>query len=143
MKIFGAVLIISGGYLAGRLKVAGKKQRVKSLKELNRLTQQYFFDLKEYRKTMEESFRSAGSIANQLMEDKPIPGLMEEDLALFRQLKTQVRTASYEQSVAVVEEFLQSIRVKVKKIEEDSGSQEKALPLITGTVGFLVTVLMF
>ncbi len=143
MKIFGAVLIISGGFFAGHLKASEQKRRRIALAEIYRLMECYYFDLKKYRKTMRESLQGSGEMAQLLLEDKPIKGLFETDYAVFRQLNAQLKTASYQQSIVLLEKFLHSLQLNIQKLQEESGSQEKALPLITGMVGFLITVLIF
>ena len=142
-KIFGAALIVSGGYLIGSVRVRQSKRRMEILVEIHGLLEHYFAELKEYRRSIDESFSSGGSLAVQLMNGEFPKGLLNEDRQMLTSLFQRLKVGSYKQSIAVTEETVQRLQSTIKKLKEEAASQGKALPLVTGAIGFLIAVLLF
>lgn len=142
-KIFGAALIVSGGYLIGSIRVRQKKCRMEILLEIHGLLEHYFSELKEYRSSIDESFSGRGILADRLLAGQFPKGLLNEDRQMLTSLFQQLKVGSYKQSITVTEEALQRLQSTANKLKEEAASQGKALPLVTGAIGFLIAVLLF
>ena len=141
-KIFGALLIVSGGYAMGRVACLNKKNRLTALKELDRLFQLFGNALREYRSTLEETFRQEGEIAQQILSGDLVKGLSQQDIQYLESTVSQLKMGTYRESVEANDAFLNYLGSAIKCLEEDAATTGKALPLVTGAVGLLVAVLL-
>ena len=144
MKTFGAVLIVSRGYLIGRIRVAQEAGRLKALRAVETLFKEYDSDLRRYRRSLSESLKGKGGIAEAILEGAPIKDLRkEEQLRLNSAVNQLQNNASFQESLEISGEFLHWLESAASKLEEDHASQKKALPLLTAAIGLLIAVLLY
>lgn len=143
MKIFGAVLIVSGGYLIGKLRTVQWQRRLKALCEIRELLVQYDRDLREFRRSVSDSLGNKGELAESLLENRPIKGLLQEDQSRLEMAFHCFKHGSFRESQEVSSEMLAYLEHVIKKMQEDIASSGKALPLVTGAIGLLIAVLLF
>ncbi len=142
-KIFGAVLIVSGGYLLGRVPGYQNIKRIKAIAEIINVFQRYKHDLTEYRLPLQESFKNQGGIALEILNGCQINGLQSEDRSMIESAIDQLKNASYRESLDCVDAMLKAMTQSVEKLKASQETTGKALPLVTGVIGLLVAVLLF
>jgi hypothetical protein len=143
MKVFGAALIVSGGYLLGRIPGYQNKKRYMTLKEIINVFQSYKHDLAEYRLSIDESFSKSGGIAMELLKGCEIRGLHSEDRNLIDESILRLKNGSYRESTECVSLLLDKLVQTVDKLKENESTTGKALPLVTSVIGLLIAVLLF
>lgn len=143
MKIFGAALIVSGGYLLGRLRTKQWEKRLKALQDVQNLFTEFDRGLREYRRSINEFLKDKGPLADEILNDRLIKDLIHEDQEKLSATVCRYRTGSFQESVEAGKEFLAYLDRTVAKIQEDIATSGKALPLVTGAIGLLVSVLLF
>lgn len=143
MKNFGAVLIVSGGYFIGWVRVRQWRQRLVLLEKIFTLMSSYSAELKQYRRTLEESLSDGDPISEIILSGGAHKSLLKEDQALIKALIDQLKKSSYRESITLVDDFLNTLEKTIKKLREETASQGKALPLVTGAIGFLIAVLLY
>ncbi|MBQ7936062.1 MAG: hypothetical protein IJ333_06910, partial [Clostridia bacterium] len=94
MKIFGAVLIVSGGFLMGKVRAVRLEQRLTALETVENLFRSFDTELRELRRSPEEFFRGKGEVAENILERRPIKGLLQEDLQQLEGVLGQLRAGS-------------------------------------------------
>lgn len=142
MKNFGAVLIVSGGYFIGWVRVRQWRQRLILLEKIFALMTSYSADLKKYRRTLEECLGDE-PIGEIILSGGTHKSLLKEDQALIKEFIGQLKKSSYRESMALADDFLNTLEKTIKKLREETASQGKALPLVTGAIGFLIAVLLY
>ena len=143
MKIFGAALIVSGGYLLGKVRTFQWERRLRLLMMVQTLFKDYQRGLQEYRRSMNDCFEGKGELAEKILAGQPIKGLLHEDQIKIQKVVCQLKSSSFQQSIDAGRTFLNELEGTIKKIREDTASQGKALPLVTGSIGLLIAVLLF
>jgi hypothetical protein len=143
MKLFGAALIVSGGYLLGKFKTSQWNKRLKLLREVQDLFTSFDRSMREYRQSINEFLKDRGLLANDILNDQPIKGLLQEDQQKLTAAVCCYRTGSYRESIEVGSEFLAYLNHAIVKTQEDITTSGKAIPLVTGAIGLLVSVLLF
>lgn len=143
MKIFGAVLIISGGYLIGRVRTLQWNRRLKALNEVAELFREFDRSLREYRLSLSEALQNKGETADCILAGKPVRGLQAEDIRRLESTACQLRIGSFQDSVAVNHAFLTYLESTITTLQEEIASSGKALPLVTGAIGLLIAVFLF
>lgn len=143
MKIFGAVLIVSGGYLLGKVHTVQSQKRLKLLQEIYALFELYHREMKQYRRSLNDCFANKGEIAERVLREEPIKGLWNEDQLKIFSVVRKIKNSSFQDSIEVCNTFLSELKNTIKKMQEDIASQGKALPLVTGAIGLLIAVLLF
>ncbi|MBQ7094961.1 MAG: hypothetical protein IJN80_00700 [Clostridia bacterium] len=143
MKIIGAALIVSGGYLLGRIRIHQWNIRLKNLKRVCELFECYLGELSEYRTSVEEFFSNQGNFGKELLGDDSIMGLTAEDLQRARGCMERLKRENYQESLRIVRKYIDQLKALIKALEEEAGSSGKALPLVTGVIGFLIAVFLF
>lgn len=138
-KIFGAVLIVSGGYFLGRMRTSQMVSRRRILHQLNRMFSDFDSQLREYRRSWKE-FLEDNQALHDLLEHKLL--LSEERVEINRFIE-KIQAAPFRESVEVSSSILSYLKHQCEKIEEDIATTGKALPLVTGAIGLLVAVLLF
>ena len=143
MKNFGAVLIVSGGYFIGWVHVRQWKQRLDLLKKVDALIRAYFDELKRHRRSLQDSLSDNDSVAQVILSGGVHKALLKVDQLLIGNLVDSLKNSSYQQSIVLVEDFLSTLEKTIEKLQEETASQGKALPLVTGAIGFLIAVLLY
>ena len=136
-------MIVSSGYLLGKVRTDQWKKRVKALLILQELFKDFDQELRSYRKTIQESFAEKGEIAKNVLSDIPISGLVEEDRMKLHTAILNIKNSSFRESVAANQDLLNYLEHTIKKLQEDTASSGKALPIVTGAIGLLIAVLLF
>ena len=72
MKIFGAVLIVSGGYLIGKIRTLQWSRRLNALTEIAELFREFDRNLREYRVSLMDSLQGKGELADAILSGTPI-----------------------------------------------------------------------
>lgn len=137
-KIFGAVLIVSGGYLLGKVRTVQWEKRYKRIKETEKIFRDFEGELREYRQSWSEFTARHGILLN--IDSKE---LQAEDRAEFDCAIRKIQVASYRESMEICAALLEYLEHCSKKLEEDIATTGKALPLVGGAIGLLVSVLLF
>ncbi len=143
MKIIGAVLIVSGGYLLGWIRIHQWNIRLRTLKKVCGLFECYLSDLSEYRTSVEEFFSNQEVFGQKLLGSDPIAGLTAEDLQRARECLNRLKRENYQESLRIVRKYIDQLKALIKALEEEAASSGKALPLVTGVIGFLIAVFLF
>ena len=143
MKIFGAVLIVSGGYLLGRVRTLQQNKRIKSLRKIRDGFEGFERKLSEYRVSAMEYFEKYGPLGEKICGDLPINGLILADRERLSILMETLKKSNYQDALENVRNYLKESSSLIKALEEEAESGGKALPLVTGTIGFLVAVFLF
>ena len=142
-RIFGAVLIVSGGFLIGKVCVFQSENRLKILAEIYALIEEYFMQLKQYRRSIAETIKDRGVIAEMLLSGDYPTALTSEDRKSLSDFLNALNSDSYQRTIEVTAQFLQKLQTDINKLKEESASQWKAIPLVTASIGFLIAVLLF
>ncbi len=143
MKIFGAVLIVSGGYLIGKIRTLQWSRRLNALTEIAELFREFDRNLREYRVSLMDSLQGKGELADAILSGTPIKGLLHEDHRKLESTVCQLKIGSYQESVAVSAAFLTYLDGTIRTLQEETVSSGKALPLVTGAIGLLIAVFLF
>lgn len=143
VKNFGAALIVSGGYFIGWVRVRQWKQRLDLLKKVDALIRSYLDELKRNRRSLQDSLSDDDSTSQFILSGGVHKALLKEDQVLIGNLVNSLKNSSYQQSIVLVEEFLITLEKTIEKLQEEAASQGKALPLVTGAIGFLIAVLLY
>ncbi len=143
VKNFGAALIVSGGYFIGWVRVRQWKQRLDLLKKVDALIRSYLDELKRNRRSLQDSLSDDDSTSQFILSGGVHKALLKEDQVLIGNLVDSLKNSSYQQSIVLVEEFLITLEKTIEKLQEEAASQGKALPLVTGAIGFLIAVLLY
>lgn len=143
MKIIGAALIVSGGYLLGKIRILQWNRRIKSLNEICGLFQRYLNDLSEYRASADEFFSKHGSLGKSILKAESIEGFTTEDFERLRSCTDRLKHENYQSSLSIVRQYIEQQKSLIKALEEETASSGKALPLVTGAIGLLVAVFLF
>ena len=136
-------MIVSGGYLLGRIPGYQNKKRSMALQEIIKAFQGYKHDLTEYRLSLDESFSKSGGIGVELLKGCEIRGLHSEDRNLIDESITRLQNGSYRESTECVNVLLDRLSQTVDKLKENENTTGKALPLVTSVIGLLIAVLLF
>ncbi len=142
-KIFGALMIISGGYLLGWVRSHQQKRRLGALKKLYSIAKNYEGNLSEYRDSALDYFESQGSFIQKLLMGEPQEGLLKEDSERFCSLINSLKKAAYQEALEQVRKYILDLAALISAMEEEGKTAGKALPLVTGAIGFLVAVFLF
>ena len=143
MKIFGAALIVSGGYLLGRLRVVQWNRRLNVLGDIHELFKKYSAALAEYRLSPKDYFSEQGTLGIKILNGESIEGLCSEDQDQINKLVGRMKKESYQEVLAACRSYMCDQEILIKKIKEETGSSGKAMPLVTGAIGFLIAVFLF
>ena len=143
MKIFGAVLIVSGGFLMGKVRAVRLEQRLTALETVENLFRSFDTELRELRRSPEEFFRGKGEVAENILERRPIKGLLQEDLQQLEGVLGKLHAGSFRESIAANEDYLNDLEKTIGKLREETASSAKALPLVTASVGLITAVMLF
>lgn len=143
MKIFGAALIVSSGYLVGLLRTNYLKKQGVLLADLRALLGEYDRDLRNSRRSFAESLEGKGELAEELLRNGFINDLRIYDQSELKTLISQLKTGAYDDARQFLNKTLSSLDEAHKKLKGEIATIGKNLPLITGAAGVLVAVLLF
>lgn len=129
--------------MIGKLRTVQWQKRLNILEELRRLLSGYDRDLRDYRRSIRESLAGKGELAEALLENRPVKGLLKEDQAKLEGAINCFKAGSFRESLEISTELLAYLDHAIKKVQEDIASSGKALPLVTGAIGLLIAVLLF
>ncbi len=113
------------------------------LEKIFSLMSSFSADLKQYRRTLEESLDNDDTITEIILSGGAHKSLLKEDQALIKALIEQLKKSSYRESITLVDDFLNTLEKIIKELREETASQGKALPIVTGAIGFLIAVLLY
>ena len=136
-------MIVSGGYLLGRVRTVQQKRRVSALKALHSDFEGYENALSEYRSSAEEYFEKLGESGQKICAAEPISGLTTEDMQRLKDLLQRLKKENYFDALELVRQYLSALSASISALEEEVKTAGKALPLVTGAIGFLVAVFLF
>ncbi len=136
-------MIVSGGYLLGRIPGCQNKKRCKAIEEVIKLFQSFKHDLTEYRLSMQESFSKKGGVALELLNGCEIKGLLGEDQRLIEDAIQRLKNGSYRESTECVKALIDALNQTAENLKASEKTVGKALPLVTSIIGFLIAVLLF
>ncbi len=143
MKIFGAVLIVSGGFLIGKIRADQMMMRLCVLSDLAELFCCFDRELREQRRSINEVFSEKGILALQILERQPIQGLNHKEQQRLTEHLDCLRTASYRESLDKNKAFIAQLQEMIEALKREHSSGGKALPLVTSTIGLFVAVMLF
>ena len=138
MKIFGAVLIVSGGYLLGKIRTIQWEKRYKKIKGIEETLSDFEGELREYRRSWSEYTNRRGISPNLDLEE-----LQAEERETLEEALQRMQVATFRDSIEICTSALNYLQHCSKKLEEDITTTGKALPLVTGAIGLLVSILLF
>ncbi len=119
------------------------KQRLDLLKKIDALIRAYFDELKRHRRSLQDSLSDNDSVAQVILSGGVHKVLLKVDQLLIGNLVDSLKNSSYQQSIVLVEDFLSTLEKTIEKLQEETASQGKALPLVTGAIVFLIAVLLY
>lgn len=129
--------------MIGKLRTVQWQRRLKALQEIQELLAHYDRDLRDLRKSVFDSLANKGELAESLLENRPIKGLLQEDQGKLEMAFNCFKHGSFRESQEASGEILAYLDHAIKKMQEDIASSGKALPLVTGAIGLLIAVLLF
>ena len=143
MKIFGAVLIVSGGFFIGKIWVSKWSLRLKVLTEITELFRSFDTELRELRRSPEDVLRGKGELAERILNHQPIKGLNQQDSEQLEGHIGRLRADSFQEAVAANRDYVAQLDKTVEKLQQDEASAGKAFPLVTGAIGVIIAVMLF
>ena len=138
-KIFGVVLIVSGGYFIGKLRTNHSKNRYENLKSIQTLFGEFNVELREYRRSWGEFEETHSAVSKSLKECE----LMGEEWLDIEETIRKLQVGSFRESLEVSNALLERLNRRVKEMEEEIETTGRAFPLVTGAIALLVSVLLF
>ncbi len=142
-KIFGAALIVSGGYLLGWVYTYQKRKRMETLIALRQIFFEFDQGLREYRHPLDKTLANSGMLGNALLNHTPISWIDQDDREVIDRAMQQISNSGYSDSVSISKELLNTLDERIKKLSMDNQRGGKSLPLVSGSAGLLVAVLLF
>lgn len=142
MKIFGAVLIISGGFFIGKGISVRWSKRLKALNLLREMFAEFDLNLRKDRVSPDEFFLKQGEFGTQILKCNSIDGMNDEDREQLSKHLDCLRKNSYRESIDANEQFLNLLKEKVERIKGETETSGKAVPLITAAAGILMVVIL-
>ncbi len=141
MKIFGAVLIVSAGFLTGKLYASREEVRLKKLKEVYSASSEFFNQLRKNRLSLRESHEGAALCS--AVDGEAANSLVVEDLKMIKEWITFLETASFRESVSATEIYLERLKRLIEDAEKSIESKGKALPMVTTAIALLAAVVLY
>lgn len=135
IKIFGAVLIVSGGLIIGLVPSYYQKKRLARLYFYKQSFDRFYAELKEDRQSVDAYF-SAVSID----EDQ---WLLTEEKALISNTINKIKGSSYQHALELCGELVECLSYRAKELETAEEKNGKARPIVIAALGLLLAVLLF
>lgn len=129
--------------MLGTIKVKCDKKRLDVLSEIYNLLDSYFKDLKQYRKSIWESFSGRGLIADAILDGNLPSVLLIEERNMIVSFVDKLKVSTYKESIDLTDALLQKIQEAIVRLKGKTLSQGRALPLVTGMIAFLIAILLF
>lgn len=134
MKIIGAVMIVSGFFFGGRSYVSALQKKKTACDRLHAMLAEFKTALHEKRCSFKEYM------------DRLEPSVMadaDRDIAdSVMRFSEHIKAASYEESCREAEVLCESVESRCSQYMNELSSKEKAIPIVAGTIGVLVAVLL-
>ena len=127
----------------GRIRIDQIQKRMCFLKRIHDAFCGFEHALSEYRIPPMEYFEKNGVILEELFGEQKVDGLLLEDRERLSNVIDAVRKLGYQEALNQVRDYSKEITVLIKALEGEIATSGKALPLVTGTIGFLVAVFLF
>ena len=141
-KIFGAALIVSGGYLGGWIPSKNVRMRLALIKEIHGIFLDFQRSLKQHRVALEAELTKRGKLANELLQQMPIRGMAEEDQAQIYTSIEVIKRSDYRESLAETERLINYLEETERRLAYEEKTKGRALPLTTGAIGLLAAILL-
>lgn len=129
--------------MLGKIKVNRDKKRLEVLVNIYELIDSYYKDLKQYRKSIRESFSGRGLIADEILEGRLPSVLLSEERSMLDSFMSKLKLCSYKESIDLTDALLRKMHGVIVDLKEKVASHGKALPLVTGMIAFLIAILLF
>ncbi len=142
-KIFGAALIVSGGYLLGWVYTYQRRKRMETLIAIRQIFSDFDQGLREYRQSLDEALANSGMLGDAILNHTPISQIDQNDREVIDRAIQKITNSGYSDSISISKELLNTLDERIKKLSMDNQNGGKSLPLVTGSVGLLVAVLLF
>ena len=139
MRIFGAALIVSGGYLFGLVRANKLKCRYRVMKKLEECFREFDGQLREYRRSLQE-YSEIKPEWNALIGHDILTAEERERISTSVKM---IQVGSFRESLEASGELLRFLDQQRKGAENDAATTGKALPLVMAAIGLLVAVLLF
>ncbi|MBQ7034961.1 MAG: hypothetical protein IJN34_04430 [Clostridia bacterium] len=99
--------------------------------------------LREYRQSLDEALANSGMLGDAILNHTPISRIEQNDREVIDRAIQKISNSGYSDSISISKELLNTLDERIKKLSTDNQSGGKSLPLVTGSVGLLVAVLLF
>ncbi len=120
-----------------------RKKRMDTLITLRQIFSEFDRGLREYRHSLEESLVSSGALGEALLNHTPISWISLEDRQMIDRAMQQISDSGYCDSISISKELINNLDASIGKLSIDNQSGGKSVPLVPGSVGLLVAVLLF
>lgn len=120
-----------------------KRKRLETLVALRQIFSDFDRGLREYRQSLDEALANSGTLGDALLNHLPISLIDQDEREAIERAMQQISNSGYSDSISTLKELLNTLDERIKKLSMDNQSGGKSLPLVTGSVGLLVAVLLF
>lgn len=142
MKIFGVLLIVSGGILMGWIPANQNKKRKEKLNLIKEILESFLVELKERRIPMREFLSDNPRYEGVLNKPEEIRFLLKEDVEMLNNTFEKLKISPHQQSVSLCEKQINELSLIIQGLSDYEKKTGKALPMVTGTIGLLLAVLL-
>lgn len=143
IRILGAVLIVSGSYLSGVVFSKQEKMHCSALRRLEEMFRKCDRLLREERMGLHEVFEQVEEPGTDLLNGKLPEGLNESEESKLLKTVAALQTLSYRECLSLLNEYIDDLHQSVAFSEKKNNTAGKALPLVTGALGFMLAVFLF
>lgn len=143
MKIFGVALIVSGGFLIGKLRSDHMASHLSAISGMAALFREFDGKLREHRCSFEDAFLNKSDLAMRILEQRPIDGLSKTEEEHLAEHLAVLKTASYREALEANQAFITQLDELEEVLIREQASAGKALPMVTATIGLFIAVMLF
>ncbi len=143
MKIFGAALIVSGGFFIGKLHNKLARQRLEALTQVQELFEAFYAQLRDFRRGADDFFVQYGGVGKKLCSGEEIVGLRDVDQSQLNGVLCQVRSASYQESLGAVADYCNRLEQQIKSLREELQTTGRAISVMSCAAALLMAIVLF
>ena len=142
MKIFGAALIISGGFFLGKGVSDHWKKRLEVINGLYDIFSSFDLKLRKERISPDDFFSNQGELGAKILACDAMEGIKADEMKCLRRHLECLRKNSHREAVVANETYIAQLKQTVEKIKEEVDSSGKAFPLMSVAGGILLVVIL-
>ncbi len=136
-------MIVSGSYFGAHKYVLKWKTRQECAAKLAALLEEYYSQLRDYRKPINEFFEESGSFGNALISDQKSDALTSEENEILFSNIAKIKSASFEDALKFTDTLKNQFSQLALKLEKELATSGKAIPMVSASLGVLLAILLF